>query len=144
MKKLLLLPFCALLAILTSCDIHFSENGDLDGFWQLARIDTIGGGGIDTRPQRLFWSVQSDLLQVSDLNYLHDSYVWRFEHVNNTLRLHSPYCVDHAGNDIAVNDVRNVQPWGIPSLDQTFSIELLDDLHMTLSTADLRLQFNRY
>ena len=31
----------ALLLLLTSCTIEFSDNGKLDGFWQLRAVDTL-------------------------------------------------------------------------------------------------------
>ena len=39
MKKITFL-FAALL-LLTSCEIEFSNNGKLDGFWQLIAVDTL-------------------------------------------------------------------------------------------------------
>lgn len=151
MKKILLLPLCAWLmlcaslGLCTSCDIHMSDNGQLDGFWQLERIDTLdGGGSLDARPQRQFWSVQCDLLQMSDLNYRHDEYIWRFDYTGNTLRLYAPYCVDHAGHDRPVSDTQELEFYGVQNLEETYDIEQLDDRHMTLRSSLLRLRFNRY
>lgn len=140
--QLLLIPL--LLSALTSCDIHMSDNGDLDGFWQLARIDTLQGGSADVRSARLFWSVQSDLLQVSDLTYRHDAYILRFDHQGSTLRLSSPYLVDHAGSDVALTDSQPLHPYGIQHLDETFTIERLDADKLSLQSSLLRLEFNRY
>lgn len=144
MKKNILSPLFAFLVFCTSCDIHFSENGELDGFWQLARVDTLQGGSADVTNLRLFWSVQSELLQVSDLNYQHDAYIFRFEHKGDALRLYEPYLVDHAGSDIAVTQVDALQPYGLQSLDETFQVENLDKNNLQLKSHTLRLSFNRY
>ena len=42
MKKLLYI-FIFTLAV-AACEIHTSENGDLDGYWQLHKVDTLANG----------------------------------------------------------------------------------------------------
>lgn len=146
MRQIFLLFLTSLLlGSLSSCDIHLSDNGTLDGFWQLARIDTLqGDGGADVRAQRLFWSVQNNLLQVSDLTYRHDAYILRFEHQGSTLSLSSPYLVDHAGSDVALTDSQPLHPYGIQQLEEVFRVERLDADKMLLVSPMLRLEFNRY
>ena len=43
MRKLLYLIITFMMII--ACDIHRSDNGDLDGFWQLKSVDTLSTGG---------------------------------------------------------------------------------------------------
>lgn len=144
MRKLLFLPVLLLLLFCHSCDVYMSDNGDLDGFWQLAQIDTIDGGVCDMVPRRIFWSVQTDLLQVSDLNYQHDEYIFRFEYKADALRLFDPYLVDHAGSDEAVGDAESLRMYGINALDESFFVERIDKKQMRLRSQSLRLYFNRY
>lgn len=42
--------------LLTSCDIETSDNGDLDGYWHLVRVDTLATGvSSDLSETRVFW-----------------------------------------------------------------------------------------
>lgn len=143
MKKLLFFPLILLSALFASCDPHASDNGDLDGFWQLACVDTLQGGSTDVTRRRLFWSVQFNLLQVSELNTLKE-YVFHFSCDGNTLQLRDPYLVDHAGSDVAVTDVTDLHPYGIQSLSESFTIECLNDDQLLLRSQTLRLHFRRY
>ena len=45
MKKIAEFCFFSMMAlVMTGCEIHTSNNGDLDGFWQLRSIDTLSTG----------------------------------------------------------------------------------------------------
>ena len=73
--------FTAVMA-LTSCgmEIETSGNGDLDGFWNLTQVDsTATGVTADVHEQRLFWSVQHKLLQLSDYQNQNPMCLLRFE-----------------------------------------------------------------
>ena len=144
MKRILLtLPLYGLLSF-SSCDLEMSDNGKLDGFWQLARIDTIGGGGCDMVPSRIFWSVQLHLLQLSDHSGRNSTYLLRFEQGDTHLRVYDPYLSARNEGDKPLDDAAVLQPYGIQSLDELFVIEGLDNKKLTLKSSLLRLQFNRY
>lgn len=144
MKRILLtLPLFGLLSF-SSCDLEMSDNGKLDGFWQLARIDTIGGGGCDMVPSRIFWSVQLHLLQLSDHSGRNSTYLLRFEQGDTHLRVYDPYLSARNEGDKPLDDAAVLQPYGIQSLDELFVIEGLDNKKLTLKSSLLRLQFNRY
>ena len=50
---LLMLMLCS--ALLNSCEVDSSDNGDLDGFWHLESVDTLATGGrCDYSNQRVF------------------------------------------------------------------------------------------
>ena len=101
-------------------------------------------GYLRVGPRRIFWSVQTDLLQVSDLNYQHEEYIFRFEYEADALRLYDPYQVDHAGSDMAVSDPEVLRMYGINALDESFFVERIDKKQMRLRNQSLRLYFNRY
>ena len=42
MRKLLYIFI--VLMMFAACDIHTSDNGDLDGYWQLRSVDTLSTG----------------------------------------------------------------------------------------------------
>ena len=144
MKRILLtLPLFGLLSF-SSCDLEMSDNGKLDGFWQLAHIDTIGGGGCDMVPSRIFWSVQLHLLQLSDHSGRNSTYLLRFEQGDTHLRVYDPYLSARNEGDKPLDDAAVLHPYGIQSLDELFVIEGLDNKNLTLKSSLLRLQFNRY
>jgi hypothetical protein len=140
LPALLLLPLA-----LTSCEMETSDNGKLDGFWHLERVDTLATGGTcDLSEQLLFWSVQAKLLGVSDRNYRLQSAFFRFEHANGTLRLYEPREDERMEGDPDITDTSLLAPFGINSLDETFSVERLTGSEMVLKTNALRLVFKRF
>lgn len=130
--------------LLTSCEFETSDNGKLDGYWQLAQIDTLQGGSADVTASRQFWSVQMHLLQVEDHHYLLPAYLFRFEHRGDSLRLYNPHLVDRAGADKPITDASLLRPYAIQRLEQHYLIEQLNDNRLVLRSDSLRLFFNRY
>ena len=144
MKRILLtLPLLGLLTF-SSCDLEMSDNGALDGYWQLARIDTIGGGGQDMVTSRIFWSVQLHLLQLSDQSGNNRTYLLRFKQDDTHLRVYDPYLSARNEGDKPLDDATVLQPYGIQSLDERFEILQLDNKHLSLRSSLLELTFNRY
>ena len=83
----------ALGSLLFSCTLETSDNGKLDGFWKLTRVDTLATGGVlDLRESGIFWAVQMNLMSVQD-KYVEDSpeYLFRFEHKDGKLTLSAGY-----------------------------------------------------
>ena len=71
-------------ALLNSCEVDSSDNGDLDGFWHLESVDTLATGGrCDYSNQRVFWGVQHKLLTVN--NYKGGSFNFRFSQTSDSL-----------------------------------------------------------
>lgn len=145
MKKIFATFFIisALFAI-SSCSLETSDNGDLDGFWHLTRVDTIAtGNACDMSGERVFWSVQMNLLNVTDYRTSSYGYLLRFINENSTLRVYDPYTHDRPNGDVKVEDPAQLAPLGINSLDETFNIESLSSKRMILSTNELRLSFTK-
>ena len=133
--------------MLAACDIETSDNGDLDGYWHLTRVDTLTTGGtLDTSEQLLFWAVQVRLLNVVDQSddADHMGYLLRFEHKEGTLRVYEPYKNSRKDGDIKVDDASVLSPFGINRLDETFRVEQLDGDGMQLTGDALRLTFVRF
>ncbi len=144
MKRILLsLPLLGLLSF-SSCDLEMSDNGKLDGYWQLARIDTIGGGGRDMVTSRIFWSVQLHLLQLSDHSGRNSTYLLRFQQDDAHLRVYEPYLSAREEGDKPLDDAAVLQPYGIQDLDETFEILRLDKSKLSLRSSLLEMTFNRY
>lgn len=125
---------------MTSCELETSGNGELDGFWQMVRLDTLAtGGSCDMSVTRRYWSVQSRLLQVSDLSYREDSYLFRFEHEGTELRLSDPYVVNHATGDVRLEDAERLRPYGMYALSTRFDVERLDADRMVVRSDSVRV-----
>lgn len=133
----------AMTLAMPSCTLETSDNGDLDGFWHLERVDTISTDGtLDMSEKLVFWSVQMNLMNVVDRGGSKD-YFLRFDHSGTTLRVYDPYINDRMSGDIKVDDVALLAPLGINELDETFDVESLSSRRMTLANGRLRLEFRK-
>ena len=64
-KTIMFLVAVFMSSCLMSCDLETSDNGKLDGFWHLERIDTLATGrALDMSGEKVFWSFQVNLLQL--------------------------------------------------------------------------------
>lgn len=137
--------FAALLAaVVCSCDIETSGNGDLDGMWQLVTIDSLTNGATESvSAKRIYWSVQNKLLQFEDKTGANGRFLLRFDKSGGTLRLYNPYVYDRENGDKALDDPTPLAPFGMNALDETFTIEQLNGSRMTLTTDTLRLYFKK-
>ncbi len=140
MKKILFLSilFSTLLA---SCELEKTQNGDLDGFWQLHRIDTLAtGGSKDTRAERIFWSFDHKLM----MTYGYGEFVYQFYNTGTELVVYEPHVSNREDGDPAVASVDMLRHVGINSLEEHFSIVKLKSDKMVLESDLLRLNFRKY
>jgi hypothetical protein len=141
MKKILIL-FAALVTItLGSCTIDASDNGDLDGNWQLMRVDTIGGGSKDTKNWQIFYAVQFRLLSVSAYSYPvgNGGFMFHFDHTADSLKLSTA-----AADGSNMYDLKTIEPFGLTSLNEHFKVQLLNSDNMVLESKKLRLTFRKF
>lgn len=130
----------------TSCELETSGNGDLDGFWHLVQVDTLQTGGVkDTSKDLFFWSFQVNLLQLSDRSYQIPIYMARFNHENGQLKVTQPclYNRDEGNEMVTEENVKDISPYGLNALEETFRVEELSGSRMTLSNGTLRLYFKK-
>lgn len=128
--------------VTASCEIHTSNNGDLDGFWQLSYVDTLATGGTtDMRMEQISWAFQANLME---LRNPHNVFIARFDHTGNSLTVYDVYYSQRDLGDVVVTDQSVLYPFGIQSLREHFTIINLDDSDMTLQSADLRLHLRKY
>jgi len=131
-------------SVMASCDLETYDNGKLDGFWHMVRVDTLSTGGMcDMSDRRVFWGVQANLLNVADYDKAPRGYIFHFENAGSTLRLYDAYVDNREEGDIKVEDPSVLSPFGINALEETFRIESLGSSHMTLATDELRLSFKK-
>lgn len=131
MRKIMITIVCALL--LTACDVETSDNGQLDGFWLLERVENAQGGqgtqdeGIVLSPSAdVYWGIQHRLLNARSGSL---SVVCQITYTGDSLLLGQPYLDDRDYGDAVVTDVKVVQPLGIHSLDARYAVR-----HLTASS----------
>lgn len=131
----------------TSCTLETSDNGKLDGYWHLERIDTLQtGGSKDMTNEKVFWAVQHKLMQLQGDTA---TYTLRFDETADSLVLKEPYKsggVSDAGErtDIPLADPHGLQPYGIQNLEEHFFKESLKGSSMVLRSAGFRLYFRKF
>lgn len=145
---ILLLTVATILA--TSCELETSDNGDLDGFWHLTRIDSISTGtSTDLSSHYRYWGVNFNLMRLQDLPEDEAGvFFLRFEKTRNSLRVYEPRTGTSGASagetlDTLLTSPLPLLPYGINQLDQTFTIEKLNSSHMILSTSTYRLRFTK-
>ncbi len=131
-----------LAAILGSCTLETSNNGHLDGLWQLRSLDSLATGtSVDMRSSHVFWAVQVRLLEARN----NDARILlRFNHTGDSLFLSDPYVNARDSSDIKVTDVAQLAPLGINKLEEHFAVKSLNSDNMVLETPALRLYFRKY
>lgn len=145
-KLLLLLLSC--IVLLGSCDIHTSDNGDLDGLWCLTQVDSLHNGvSVEYRDQRVFWAFTAGLMTTRQMPYIeHDEYLHHFEREGSNLRVKDAYLSDRVNGDrlITADSLFVLRPSGINTLPEQFAIQQLSGNDMVLSGSTLRLHFEKY
>ena len=142
MKKITFL-FAAFL-LLTSCEIEFSNNGKLDGFWQLIAVDTLATQHTsDLKTSGRTWAFQGRLLEMRDTKGGYSDLYFSFEHRGDSLFLDSPYLSDRDADDIKITDINIVRPYGVNDLKEGFEIESLSNNKLILRSKTLRLMLRK-
>lgn len=133
---------------LMSCDLETGDNGKLDGFWHLERVDTLAtGGSLDMSGEKVFWSFQVRLLQLQGGSA---SFYFRFKQDGDSLTIFSPYTnegheetIGDGGNK-PVDDPTLLRDYGIDDLETHYKKEALDGSRMILRSCRLRLMFRKF
>lgn len=132
----------ALVAMLDSCTLETSDNGNLDGLWQLRSLDSLANGSsVDMHANGVYWAVQLDLLEARDRQV---RVLFRFNHTGDSLVLSNPYVNLRDSSDIKVNEPAMLAPLGINSLEEHFAVKALSSGSMVLESPTLRLHFRKY
>lgn len=128
----------------TACTLETDDSGDLGGFWHLESVDTLATDGhADLSSQRLFWSVQHKLLEVSNKDT--DTAIFlRYHHVADSLTLSEPRTNNRTEGDPDVTNPTLLQPFGLQHLQEDFVIETLTGSTMVLRSDALRLGFKKF
>ncbi len=132
--------------LLAGCDIHRSDNGDLDGLWQMTTEENLTTGEVsDGRDAKVTWGIQGALVELR----AYDAPVVfaKFEHTDNSLVLRD-ICFsgrhDSDWGDKPVEDPADLHVYGIYRLEEYFKVMELDSNVMRLESANVRLTFRKY
>ena len=132
------------MTIFASCDLHMSNNGVLDGFWQLKTIEKLNGCTQEMYPLPMYWSFEAELMQVCNKDDHNFGIFFRFDKSNGNLRLYSPVKNERSEGDIVITDASKLYRYGIFHLDETFTIETLNSENMVLHSDSIRAIFRKY
>ena len=142
MKKFIL--YIAGCLLFTSCGIEFSDNGKLDGFWQLMSADTlINQHTLDLKTSGRTWAFQGRLLEMRDTKVVCSYVYFNFIHRGDSLLLDAPYRSERDSDDLKVTDIREVSPYGVNGLSEGFAVESLANDKMILRSKTLRLRLRK-
>lgn len=131
--------------VATACTIERSDNGALDGYWQLSDVDTLATNGhADMRQSGIFWAVQARLLEVRCTSRQFHSVFFRFEHNGNSLFLSHPIVNAREAGDSLLTDPTLLRPYGLTQLNDTLHIGQLSVGQMVLESRQLRMHFRKY
>lgn len=137
---------CFVCSLFCACDgLQVSHNGNLDGMWKLVEVDTIQSSNtIDYADKAIHWSFQSDLLELDDKLYKHESCFMRFIHTGEELIVSDPCLNDRFSSDPKIKEISKVSPFGINALEEKFEIEELTHKKLVLRSKMLRLKFLKF
>lgn len=131
------------LLLMTSCEFEMSDNGTLDGLWQMTEMQETGKEAVDMRETGTIWGFQFRLLELRNKSK-QNGILCRFEHKGNHLRIYEPYNQEHDVQDTPITDPIVLNPFGLYTLDEDFNIETLTNNEMILVSNRTRLKFRKY
>ncbi len=134
--------FIAGLLMLQSCELETSNNGNLDGNWQLMEIDTLATGGIaNVKDYQMFYSVQMRLLNLRTYNNtsISSDLYFHFENTGDSLKL-----ITASSKGEIMYKVSTIQPYGLNKEEESFKIISLDANYMQLRSDCLLLKFRKF
>ena len=144
MKKhfYLLLITASIILTLGACEFETSNNGNLDGNWQLTEVDTLHTGGIkDMKALQIFYAIQMRLINVSAFNdpNVGGNYYFHFEHQGDSLIFKT---ANSEGKTMYTTE--QLQPFGLNKEAERFKIISLSSNNMILKSEMLILKFRKF
>ena len=139
----------SVISLMTACHMESSENGHLDGFWHLVRVDTLSidtlsiVGTSDLHQDYFFWAFQFQLLSVRNTQKSPEEYFLRFQRQGDELVLSDPFQYVLQGKDAPVENIDLLRPFGINDQEERFRIVHLSSRRMTLKNHFLVLTMQK-
>ena len=139
----------SVISLMTACHMESSDNGHLDGFWHLVRVDTLSidtlsiVGTSDLHQDYFFWAFQFQLLSVRNTQKSPEEYFLRFQRQGDELVLSHPFQYVLQGKDAPVENIDLLRPFGINDQEERFRIVHLSSRRMTLQNKFLVLTMQK-
>ncbi len=132
--------------LMTSCDKETSDNGNLDGLWQMTLMQnkTTDNAKNDMRSSGITWAFQGHILELRDLKKGNQDIVMSFTREGEKLKLSNPYRVDRDSDDVALQNADLLIPYGISDTTTEFYISELTSSRMVLDNSASHLEFRKY
>lgn len=140
--------YIALMVILfpccfSSCEFEMSDNGVLDGLWQMTEMQKTGEEAKDMRNTGTTWGFNFRLVELRSYTST-SSVLCRFEHKDGHLRIYEPRDQKHMQHDTLITDSTILFPFGLYTTNEDFHIEALSNDHMILVSKKAKLKFRKY
>ncbi len=142
---------CSLFILLMSCELETSDNGNLDGMWQLYAADTLRtpdgtpGGSADMRQSGKVWAFQGRIMMLRQSDgFHHMEVICKFEHEGQWLRVYDPHFSNREIDDPRIDDPETLFPYGLHALDNRLQVQTLSKNWLEVQTDELRLKFRKY
>ena len=132
------------LAFIVSCSTHTSDNGDLDGFWQMTAVEALDGcNTTDMYALPMYWSFEVNLMEVK---YKDEPWgvFFRFNHTKDSLIISEPIRNNRDSGDIKIITPELIRPYGVYHLREGFAVEHLSSSTMILKSDSIRARFRKY
>lgn len=139
----------SVISLMTACHMESSDNGHLDGFWHLVRVDTLSTdtlsivGTSDLSQDYFFWAFQFQLLSVRNTQKSPEEYFLRFQRQGDELVLFHPFQYVLQGKDAPVENIDLLRPFGINDQEERFRIVHLSSRRMMLQNHFLVLTMQK-
>ena len=140
------------LLLLTGCSIETSDNGKLDGRWQLMELSYLDGSNkkVETKEQLIFWDIQYKFISIHCMTgKLHESLteesLCRFTFTGDSLKLFDFYR-HYREADQKIDDPLTTyfQKTGINGIKANFAVLHLDSKTMLLQSDYAKLSFRKF
>ena len=132
--------------LLTSCDKETSNNGNLDGLWQLTLMQNKTTDNVknDMRSSGITWAFQGHILELRDLKKGNQDIIMSFNYDGKKLKVFAPYKVDRDSDDIVINDIALLLPYGVGNTTAEYNVTELSGSCMILDDDVWHLEFRKY
>ena len=131
--------------MMTGCNKEDSDNGNLDGFWQMTEMRNKSNASTsDMRSSGITWAFQGNILELRDVKKSNQDIIMSFSIESDKLKLFAPYIVDRDSHDIQIDDVDFLIPYGIDKTTTEYSVSELSSSRMVLDNDAWYLVFRKY
>lgn len=140
-KSKFISTFALTLAVLTGgCD-KMPCNGDLDGMWQLMEI-TEGSDTVNKKSDKIYYSFQLKLLQLSRQTSPHLRFYAHFTHSNDSIKIFD--ICERSDDNLPITSADTLSAFGITRLNEAFKVKSLGSSTMVLEKDGQTFRFRKF